>query len=98
MVNSVNSPSVLLTNILPSCAFITWSTKFRPSPKPEAPFLRLRLAAAARSYFWKMLVGFGYAQPIVAYFQDGVAFAFFRRDVYFHTLLGVFDGIVNQIA
>ena len=54
MVNSVNSPSVLLTNILPSCAFITWSTKFRPSPKPEAPFLRLRLAAAARSYFWKM--------------------------------------------
>ena len=44
------------------------------------------------------LVGFGYAQPIVAYFQDGVAFAFFRRDVYFHTLLWVFDGIINQIA
>lgn len=44
MVNSVNSPSVLLTNILPSCAFITWSTKFRPSPNPEVPFLRLRFA------------------------------------------------------
>ena len=42
------------------CAVYEYSSLMRlyhlvnKGPKPEAPFLRLRFAAAARSYLWKM--------------------------------------------